>query len=365
MERSLIGILGASGKVGQLVCDYLVRNTGYVVKAGYRKTIPFLFNGRLRWQFVDIQDKQKLFEFCRDCKIIINCIGSSRNINLNLAFMAHEVGAIYIDTYGTGKLKKELVNRDIVNSGCYILGAGVYPGLTGIAMNYLVKKYPSIKKWKGMAGSYEPIGTGAAEDLLYSCLYGFGIENAYWKHGQIKVPKRKEIEEIYIPQLQKTKNIALFLPDEILQIAKENDLEKICWYNILPNKEHMAIMKKAYQKLLQRNDIATEIQEFEEITRKSTEHWNIISFNSDDAEVGQILVKLEISNTSAYKMTGIVAALLAIRSAQTKRKSGIWNAYETIQMQYVFEKLQEEGVFIKETQEVSTVYEESEETGIL
>ena len=215
MERSLIGILGASGKVGQLVCDYLVRNTGYIVKAGYRKTIPFLFNGRLRWQFVDIQDKQKLFEFCRDCKIIINCIGSSRNINLNLAFMAHEVGAIYIDTYGTGKLKKELVNRDIVNSGCYILGAGVYPGLTGIAMNYLVKKYPSIKKWKGMAGSYEPIGAGAAEDLLYSCLYGFGIENAYWKHGQIKVPKRKEIEEIYIPQLQKTKNIALFLPDEM------------------------------------------------------------------------------------------------------------------------------------------------------
>lgn len=335
------------------------------MKAGYRKTIPFLFNGRLRWQFVDIQDKQKLFEFCRDCKIIINCIGSSRNINLNLAFMAHEVGAIYIDTYGTGKLKKELVNRDIVNSGCYILGAGVYPGLTGIAMNYLVKKYPSIKKWKGMAGSYEPIGAGAAEDLLYSCLYGFGIENAYWKHGQIKVPKRKEIEEIYIPQLQKTKNIALFLPDEILQIAKENDLETIRWYNILPNKEHMAIMKKAYQKLLQRNDIATEIQEFEEITRKSTEHWNIISFNSDDAEVGQILVKLEISNTSAYKMTGIVAALLAIRSAQTKRKSGIWNAYETIQMQYVFEKLQEEGVFIKETQEVSAVYEESEETGIL
>ena len=65
MERSLIGILGASGKVGQLVCDYLVRNTGYIVKAGYRKTIPFLFNGRLRWQFVDIQDKQKLFEFCR------------------------------------------------------------------------------------------------------------------------------------------------------------------------------------------------------------------------------------------------------------------------------------------------------------
>lgn len=56
MERSLIGILGASGKVGQLVCDYLVRNTGYIVKAGYRKTIPFLFNGRLRWQFVDIQD---------------------------------------------------------------------------------------------------------------------------------------------------------------------------------------------------------------------------------------------------------------------------------------------------------------------
>lgn len=73
----------------------------------------------------------------------------------------------------------------------------------------------------------------------------------------------------------------------------------------------------------------------------------------------------DISNTSAYKMTGIVAALLAIRSAQTKRKSGIWNAYETIQMQYVFEKLQEEGVFIKETQEVSAVYEESEETGIL
>lgn len=146
-------------------------------------------------------------------------------------------------------------------------------------------------------------------------------------------------------------------------LLEKEEYQKVKHYHFY--EDQMAIMKKAYQKLLQRNDIATEIQEFEEITRKSTEHWNIISFNSDDAEVGQILVKLEISNTSAYKMTGIVAALLAIRSAQTKRKSGIWNAYETIQMQYVFEKLQEEGVFIKETQEVSAVYEESEETGIL
>lgn len=88
--------------------------------------------------------------------------------------MAHEVGAIYIDTYGTGKLKKELVNRDIVNSGCYILGAGVYPGLTGIAMNYLVKKYPSIKKWKGMAGSYEPIGAGQ-QKICYIAVY-MGLE---------------------------------------------------------------------------------------------------------------------------------------------------------------------------------------------
>ena len=41
MERSLIGILGASGKVGQLVCDYLVRNTGYIVKAGYRNCLLY------------------------------------------------------------------------------------------------------------------------------------------------------------------------------------------------------------------------------------------------------------------------------------------------------------------------------------
>ena len=55
MERLLIGILGASGKVGQVVCNYLVRNTEYVVKAGYRKTIPCHFNERLRWQYVDVQ----------------------------------------------------------------------------------------------------------------------------------------------------------------------------------------------------------------------------------------------------------------------------------------------------------------------
>ena len=365
MERLLIGILGASGKVGQVVCNYLVRNTEYVVKAGYRKTIPCHFNERLRWQYVDVQDKQKLFEFCKGCKIVINCIGSSRNINLSLAFIAYKVGAIYIDTYGTSELKRELINRNIASSGCYILGAGVYPGLTGIALNYLVKKYPNIKRWKGMAGSCEPIAAGAAEDLLYSCLSGFGIENAYWKDGQIKVPKRKKIEEIYIAQIQKTKSITLFLPDEILQIAKENDLEAIRWYNVLPNKEYMTILKKVYQKLLQRYDIGKEIQEFEEITRKSTEHWNIISFSSDEEGVGQILVKFEISNTSAYKMTGIVAALLAIKITRTERKSGIWNAYETIDMQYVLDKLREEDVSIEEKQEVLVDNETSEETGIL
>lgn len=272
---------------------------------------------------------------------------------------------IYIDTYGTSELKRELINRNIASSGCYILGAGVYPGLTGIALNYLVKKYPNIKRWKGMAGSCEPIAAGAAEDLLYSCLYGFGIENAYWKDGQIKVPKRKKIEEIYIAQIQKTKSITLFLPDEILQIAKENDLEAIRWYNVLPNKEYMTILKKVYQKLLQRYDIGKEIQEFEEITRKSTEHWNIISFSSDEEGVGQILVKFEISNTSAYKMTGIVAALLAIKITRTERKSGIWNAYETIDMQYVLDKLREEDVSIEEKQEVLVDNETSEETGIL
>ena len=72
-----------------------------------------------------------------------------------------------------------------------------------------------------------------------------------------------------------------------------------------------------------------------------------------------------VSNHTGNAFAYCIFCNLAIRSAQTKRKSGIWNAYETIQMQYVFEKLQEEGVFIKETQEVSAVYEESEETGIL
>lgn len=64
-------------------------------------------------------------------------------------------------------------------------------------------------------------------------------------------------------------------------------------------------------------------------------------------------------------MTGIVAALLAIKITRTERKSGIWNAYETIDMQYVLDKLREEDVSIEEKQEVLVDNETSEETGIL
>ena len=61
----------------------------------------------------------------------------------------------------------------------------------------------------------------------------------------------------------------------------------------------------------------------------------------------------------------ILNCLNKIGYSRIKRKSGIWNAYETIDMQYVLDKLREEDVSIEEKQEVLVDNETSEETGIL
>lgn len=347
MKQTVIGVLGATGRVGHKVCECLAEKPYHKLKGGYRNTIPDRSSKKIEWIFVDVFQRQSLLHFCKGCSVIVNCISGQKEVCMEIAEVSQQMGIPYIDTYGTEKLKQEIALRKWNMTGTYVLGCGAYPGLTGIVMKYLISKYPHVNGWLGMTGSIEPISAGAAKDLLYSSIEGFGMDHVCIKQGVLQ-STGENIRKIYLSELQEEKYIRMFLPNEIASLAKANAVKELAWYNIIPDMDSMDLMRKCYQKLLQGCEVEEEIQNFINVSNRIKERWNILRMESKGGEK----VSVSISNSSAYDLTGMVAAFVVDEVAKKEAiGTGIFSAHDIIDGADIFKKLQKAGICITETEE--------------
>lgn len=305
-----IGVIGAGGKIGQHVIQVLMKETECIIKGGYKSTVPALDSGRVEWFYLDVMDKELLMRFCRDCNIVINCAGPMHEIQDRIAIAANYAGAIYLDSYGTIGLGEK---AEEIKQAC-IFGAGVYPGLTGIVLINAISKFEQVEKCVGISGSYEKINRGAAIDLLYSNALGFGIVGGNIKEGKVNIDKNNEKKYIDIASGFSRKRIYPYLPSEILSIVHEWNLPQLEWYNIEANEKYTNILSFAYKKIINGQSIEDDIEALLSMDIHEKDSWNVLLMDVEgikNAERNKY--SIEISNQSAYELTGIVLSETAVQ----------------------------------------------------
>ncbi len=134
MERK-IGVLGASGVVGQAVVNELIRKkvTGIIV--GCRNIEKLQEFEGMEKRKVDINNTEELKDFCSQCSVVINCAGVFTPDAGSIARVCLETNTHYVDVSGDEKVVDCLMemNGQFREKNLYgIHSAGVKPGLVEI-----------------------------------------------------------------------------------------------------------------------------------------------------------------------------------------------------------------------------------------
>ncbi len=350
MNKILIGIIGSTGRVGREALNILKEK--YEIRAGYRNSKPCDdHNKDVAYKHVDIMDAESLYEFCRGCSVILNCAGPSYIITDKAACMACKAGADYIDAYGTYELRNSLRSKGIEDKNLYVLGTGVYPGLSGIFSKYMSRLCSGgIEKYYGFIGSYESIGKTAAMDLLNSSASSFGIANGYYENSTVKIEKYAEEKKLFIPY-NINNNVLLneYLNEEVLDFAKNENVKCAKCYNIVNDKEYTRILAEAYSLFAQKENTEEIDKLTDELVKKASnvkKPWNVLIVETEGCDKTNNEVKKRgvVYNESGYKLSGIILALVTIQIVNYRLenkliRNGVYWPYEITDSEFIINEI--------------------------
>lgn len=134
-------VLGAYGGSGRAVAPLLVERTGARVIAAGRKrerlaaVVDGLDPGRVSTQIVDVADLEAVAGACARAALVINCVGPYLRGGAEVAAIAIDSGASYID-FASEQAHYECLRRlhdRARERDCFMLtGAGLVPGISGL-----------------------------------------------------------------------------------------------------------------------------------------------------------------------------------------------------------------------------------------
>lgn len=173
----MIGILGASGAIGQKVCERLLDCQRTPLRLGYHhraRYTPRRGAAQIEHCQVNIEDALSLARFIDGCDLVLNCAGPSHRLTPCVLRATQAARVPYIDAGGAA--------CDVLPlpSECHTLAridAGAVPGLSGLLPRWLAQSFSSVEQlrvWHGIVDSFTSAG---AEDFIA------GIPAGGAKHG--------------------------------------------------------------------------------------------------------------------------------------------------------------------------------------
>mgnify|MGYP000046107935 CR=1 FL=1 len=120
-----IGILGASGTIGYLVCKLLQER--YEIIGGCRKNNEnFKKFKKLYMAEADLYDNESIKEFCRKSDVVVNCAGRREALRTGWRWLHQKEKKPYIDASDFIIVEEECIGRISEESVC-VAGAGYVP----------------------------------------------------------------------------------------------------------------------------------------------------------------------------------------------------------------------------------------------
>lgn len=244
MMGAPIGILGASGKVGGHVVDWLRQEGVGPLRLGARRAAPLeALSGRRpgdELKAFDLSDDAALTRFCQGCRVVVNCAGPSYQVLDRVARAAAAQGADYVDVSGDGPAHGLLAaDRPEDPDRVIVLSAGMLPGLANLVPAWLSERQGGALSVH--SGGVEALGGAAAADLVLSLqepdpdiagLIDFGEAGASWEFGRRCSRSLSAQEDVRLDFFPGRVSLLPFLSPDAERLALRQQFTTLRWFNV-------------------------------------------------------------------------------------------------------------------------------------
>lgn len=261
MTRPCVAIVGASGHVGRVAAAALADYGDLRLGSRAPERLQSLSavcasaGATVTTQYVDLDDPASLDHFVAGADVVLNCAGPSYRILDQIALVAQQHQAAYVDVGGDDVLYERLIKQP-AGQTVAVVSAGMLPGLSGLLPRYLADQFEHIEQMTCYAGGREAFSPAAAEDFWLSLdpQYDFGTVQAYWRHGQI-APSRDAMDLPDRPWTREPRLLAWpYLSREAQRLFQQLDVEQGWAMNLMEE----GYLFQALQRLQGRGDVKAE-----------------------------------------------------------------------------------------------------------
>ncbi len=248
MKNEIVAVIGCGGLIGSMVVEKLLEK-GIEVRGGQRRRPnKRIIDEKFQWVQLDIYKEEQLRNFCKGCRVILNCAGPSYEIKEKVAIAAIKENVIYVDLSDSVMCNEDVVSR-LRNKGIIIVGTGYVPGISGAILNLISEEFDSVEKVQGFQSGRQYSTEIAFADVILSSIANAGYPDTYMKNGKMYRENVDPNIRRIIPGFPETVYLKSYLSHEIIDVAMNLNIQEIHWYNSLPDKKLMDTIIKFYRQI--------------------------------------------------------------------------------------------------------------------
>lgn len=325
----MIGVLGASGSVGQGTVEHLHRLGVGPLRLGARRLGPVrrlsagLPGADIETVPVDVRDAAALASFCAGTTLVVNCAGPTYELKETVAAAALAAGAHCVDVAGDDPVHEALTAGTSIGDRTVLLSAGTLPGLSSLLPRWLAAtEFDSVDGLTAWVGGVEHCSPVVAVDMMLSLRSGgaggaaYGEANAAWRGGGVRSRALRPAEDATVPQFTGSVAVQPFLSAETRRLARALRLRDVDWLNVYPGPQVRTLLSAlpaAASHGADEADLARRMIRAAELDLTGREPYYQMVFAMSGSRDGVRTERTALLRVaSSYRLTGLVGALAAV-----------------------------------------------------
>lgn len=330
----VIGVMGASGVVGQAVAQ-IMQARGLARQRHGARNIAGLSadrgeNNEVEVVAVDLHDPGSLEAFCKGCRVVVNCAGPSYVVVDTVARAALAAGAHYVDVSGDDPAHVALskahasgsLPRGWQDEQSVVLSAGMIAGLSNLLPRWLSARSPmTVTRLTARLGGAQLFTSTAAGDLVLSLMGGsdttddswYGETGAAWRFGKRKSRVLKTSTNATLPHFRGAVTVQPFLSSDAVRLATAMGLAEMDWYNVFAGEQLRSMLSRLRGRTLDQAQLRDAIEQARtaaELDLAGRQPWYTMVFELGGFRAGRPILRSAVARTEdTYLLTAAVAAL--------------------------------------------------------
>jgi len=307
----VIVVIGAGGSVGVACVEALLRQGERILATGrdlalLQVRLAHLTSESLRLAELDVLSSAPWPAAVRACSRFIQCAGPSFRLSDRLIakVLAHcPSPGIFIDAGGDGAAIKRW-HKPLAAAGWLgIMGAGIQPGLVGVAIRVLAARFPrtDLLRLSSFAGGLQHLTPAGLAEYLQAVHARTGYPGMYWQQGEW----RRVVEIPPFPAcFPASARAHPYVDEEAALAAKELSLFSLCSFNVTDSAEITYLLNE----IMVTGRIPDSASQRTADAVAAQSPWFCLSAEGIDEEDKADVRRTILTCVDSYQVTGAVAA---------------------------------------------------------